>query len=365
MASEPFNLRKVIDQHMVKDFERMNAVRTAPRPDNGFYGPDSISWKMVDKRPASLMFGILRGAIEVLFDPKVAAATNGHSVLHYDPLTRARRSIMFFQMAIFGDTQSAIAAGRTLFRVHTHINGMDPVTGGRYDGTDLEMALWTHALGLVAIADCFDQFSSGLSATEKDQFVAENWPFAQLVGIAPENIPTTMDQCRDIALGWMPRMALGAYGLRDVDFLLRSPLTPAFPMAIAGPGLRIASRAFARKLTPDLLNLAHFHPSQVSMRLAEIALRTTAWATSGKTMRKGLTIISPEGMGMTLQALEADPDLPLADPELRKDLHLIVRSPGVGNKFSDFEHSPFVHDQAHSYDVEVPGDSHIRESVQA
>ncbi|WP_102144411.1 oxygenase MpaB family protein [Mycobacterium hubeiense] len=365
MAISLAEVRRIADQHLVKDMERMNAVRLAPRPDNGFYGPETITWRMTD-RPLCLMAGILRGAIEVLFDPKVAAATNGHSVMHYDPLTRARRSIMFFQMATFGDGESAIAAGRTLFRVHSHINGIDPVTGGRYDGTDLEMALWTHALGLVAISDCYDQFGRGLSKTEKDQFVAENWPFAQLVGIAPENIPTTMDQCRDIALGWMPRMALGVYGVRDVDFLLRSPMTPAWPMAVAGPVLRVAARAFARRLTPDLLELARFHPSRVSIRLAEVAIRAAVLATSGTNTRKALTVVSPEGMGMMLQALEADPHLPLADPKLREDLHLVVRRPGVGNKYSDFEHSPFVHDQAHSYDLERHDtDARNRESAHA
>ncbi len=344
-------VRKNVDQYLVKDVERMNAVRLAPRPDNGFYGPESLTWKLGNTSPLSLVLGIYRGAIEVLFDPRVAESVSTHSVMRNDPITRARRSIMFFQMASFGDSESAIRAGRTLFRVHSHINGVDPITGREYHGTDLEMALWTHALGIVSLAECYGQFGPGLTKSEKDRFAAENVPFAQLVGVDPKDVPLTFEGCREIALGWMPRMALGLKGVRDVDFLIRSPMEPAWPMTVGAPVLRVVATAVSRHLTPDLLEMARFHPSKVSVRLAELTVRAVATAQSKGALRNAATSVSPEGWGMMRQAFEADPNLPLADPKIRENLHLTVRQAGPGNKFSDMEHSPFVRDEAVTTDV--------------
>lgn len=222
MAAAVQSLRKIVDQHLVQDPARVAAVRNAPRPDNGFYGPQSITWQMMD-HPVAILLPILRGAIEVLFDTAVAESVSTHSVMQTDPLTRARRSITFFQMASFGDSESAIRAGRTLYRVHSHINGYDPISRSEYHGTDLDMARWTHALGLVGIIECYEQLGEGLSATEQELFVKENVPFAQLVGVAPEQAPMSVAECRKIAEGWHPQMALGSKGRADVDFLIRSP----------------------------------------------------------------------------------------------------------------------------------------------
>jgi hypothetical protein len=49
-----------------------------------------------------------------------------------------------------------------------------------------------------------------------------------------------------------------------------------------------------------------------------------------------------------LQAIEADPALPLADPAIREDLHLVVRRTGKGSRHSDMERSPFVSNEAHN-----------------
>ncbi|MFI6213394.1 oxygenase MpaB family protein [Nocardia brasiliensis] len=339
-------LRTIADQHLVKDPARVAEVRYAPRPDHGFYGPDSLTWRAAE-HPLSLVLAIYRGAIEVLFDPAVAESVSTHSVMETDPLTRARRSIMFFQMAAFGDSESATRAGRTLYRVHSHINGYDPISHQQYSGTDVGMALWTHSLGLVGIMECYEQFGEGFSASEKDEFIRENIPFAQLVGVAPEDAPTNLVEARKIAEDWYPQMALGLKGRSDVDFLLRSPRTPAWPMAVAGPVLRVVAVALARHLAPELRDMARFHPSEISIWLAEKVVRTVNQLVKlpGRSSRPAM-LVSPEGYGMMLNALEAPRDLPLADPALREDLHLRVRAAGPGNKHSDLEHSPFVQNQA-------------------
>ncbi|MFI6866734.1 oxygenase MpaB family protein [Nocardia sp. NPDC050406] len=353
MAINMAEVRKNFDQYLVKDTERMNAVRLAPRPDNGFYGPGTLNWELAEETPLAFILGIYRGAIEVLFDPQVAESVSTHSVMQSDTLTRARRSIMFFQMAAFGDSESAIRAGRTLYRVHSHINGFDPITMREYDGTSVEMALWTHALGIVAIADAFAQFGRPLSKAEKDRFAAENVPFAQLVGVDPKDVPTTFEGLREIALGWLPRMALGLKGTRDIDFLLRTPWNSPGVMSVAGPALRVVSIAMSRHLAPELLEMARFHPSKFSVRLAEIVVRAIVQVQGRGPLRDIVQIVSPEGWGMMRQAFEADPNLPLAAPEIRANAHLLVRQDGPGNKHSDLEHSPFVRDQATNTTLQV------------
>jgi uncharacterized protein (DUF2236 family) len=123
--------------------------------------------------------------------------------------------------------------------VHSHINGVDSITRQEYHATDVDYALWTHALGLVAMIDTYGQFGGGLTVAEQNRFVDENVAFAQLVGIAPEDAPRTVAGCRTIVDDWMPRMAYGLKGHQGVDFFVNPPYAPAWPMAVAGPGLRI------------------------------------------------------------------------------------------------------------------------------
>jgi len=72
-----------------------------PHEDYGFFGPDSVMWR-------------------VYTQPKV----------RYD------RTLAYFATVAFGDSRTAIEASATLVKVHSMAKGIEPISGKIYDAND-------------------------------------------------------------------------------------------------------------------------------------------------------------------------------------------------------------------------------------
>src|SRR4051812_25593617 len=98
--------------------------------DHGLFGPGSVTWR-VHSHPAMLIGG-LRALILQSLHPLALAGVVQHSDFRSAPLGRLRRTAAYVATTTFGDTAAAEAAAERVRRVHTRINGIDPVTGRRY-----------------------------------------------------------------------------------------------------------------------------------------------------------------------------------------------------------------------------------------
>src|SRR5215210_7592621 len=88
-----------------------------PHEDYGFFGPDSVTWK-VWTYPTSVTVGFQRSVVVEELDPALIAAVDATNAVRYRPRTRYDRTLRYFATVALGDTRSAIRASEVLVKVH-------------------------------------------------------------------------------------------------------------------------------------------------------------------------------------------------------------------------------------------------------
>ena len=108
-----------------------------------------------------------------------------------NPWKRLQRTLILTYTLTFGTKAEAHAAADKINEVHTRINGIDPVTGKRYDALDPELLLYVHAC-LVDSAILFEQLTVGaLDDAGRQRFHEEQMLAAELCLVPRELIPPT------------------------------------------------------------------------------------------------------------------------------------------------------------------------------
>src|ERR1700729_1856927 len=111
--------------------------------DDGFFGPGSVTWRM----SADLAGPIagLRSLMMQALHPLAMAGVDQHSGWREDPVGRLAATSAYVTMVSFGERAAAERAAARVRRIHTRVNGVDPVTGRRYEAGDPALLLWVHA----------------------------------------------------------------------------------------------------------------------------------------------------------------------------------------------------------------------------
>ncbi|MDT0200663.1 oxygenase MpaB family protein [Nocardioides sp. AE5] len=165
-----------------------------PHEDHGFFGPDSVTWK-VWSYPTSLTVGFQRAVVIEELDPALVAAVETTNDVRYRPRTRYDRTLRYFAMVAFGDTRSTSKAADVLVRIHSKAIGTDPVTGIRYDANDPDSQLWIHLTAWHSILKAYEMFGPGkLSAADEAQYWRECKIAAELQTCDQADIPTSREE---------------------------------------------------------------------------------------------------------------------------------------------------------------------------
>src|SRR3954453_15919658 len=164
--------------------------------DHGFFGPDSVTWK-VWSYPTSLTVGFQRAVVIEELDPALVAAVDKTQGIYARPRTRYDRTLRYFAMVAFADTRSTSQAADVLVKVHSKAVGTDPVTGKRYDANDPQSQLWIQLTGWHSILKAYEIYGPGkLSDAEERQYWAECAVAAELQTCSPDDIPRTRAELR-------------------------------------------------------------------------------------------------------------------------------------------------------------------------
>lgn len=183
------------------------AKRYDPPADYGFFGPDSVTWK-VWSYPTSFILGFVRSVTIEHLDPNLAAAVIQSGGVKYRPYTRYTRTLRYFGMVMFGATEPTAKAADVLVKIHSKAIGNDPVTHGTYDANQPSSQLWIHMTAWHSILRCYELYGPGrLSAEEEAQFWAECARAAELQTIDPATVPRSRDEVRQYFADWRPHLA--------------------------------------------------------------------------------------------------------------------------------------------------------------
>lgn len=162
------------------------------QPNEGIFGPSSISWKI--NRESALFLGAGRASLLQLAHPWVATALDQHSNLRSDPLARFHNTFKVVFTIIFGTLGQALAASQSLYKLHTRIQGEVPASAGafparsHYQANELGALSWVFAT-LVESAVIAYESVLPLSPDDKESYYGESKTLAMLFGISPAALP--------------------------------------------------------------------------------------------------------------------------------------------------------------------------------
>lgn len=208
-----------------------------PAHDQGYFGPDSVSWRI--HRDAAAVLGAGRALLTQALDPHVMDVFMANSDYRDDPWGRLRRTGDYFRDVIYGDTATAQKAGRHVRSLHARLQGVtDPADGRLYRAGDPDLLLWVHATAVDAFLTAFRRYGGLLPDREADRYVAEQVIAAELVGIARADAPTSLGELRDYLDG-VTGLRLTPGALEGMQMILFDPpipdwLLPAWMVLSAG-----------------------------------------------------------------------------------------------------------------------------------
>ena len=167
-----------------------------PHEDYGFFGPDSVTWK-VWSYPTSLTIGFQRAVVVEELDPSLVAAVDKTHDIYKRPRTRYDRTLRYFAMVAFADSRSTSHVADVLVKVHSKAIGTDPYSGQAYDANDPDSQLWIQLTGWHSILKAYETFGPGkLSPEEEAQYWAECAVAAELQTCSPDDIPRSREELR-------------------------------------------------------------------------------------------------------------------------------------------------------------------------
>ena len=211
------------------------------QPIHGIFGPSSISWKI--NRESALFLGAGRASLLQLAHPWVAAALDQHSNLRSDPLARFHNTFKVVFTTIFGTLQQALAASRSLYHLHTRIQGQVPTTvgafaaGSHYQANEVDALRWVFATLVESAVIAYESVLPPLSAAEKETYYGESKTLAMLFGIPPSCVAARLDRIRTLQPG-----SVGVrHARRQLPFAGDGASRPAWP-GIVGSGAALVSR---------------------------------------------------------------------------------------------------------------------------
>jgi uncharacterized protein (DUF2236 family) len=160
-----------------------------PHADHGFFGPDSVTWK-VWTYPSSIAVGFQRAIVIEELDPGLVASVDKTGAIRTRPRTRFDRTARYFSMVAFAGTQNTMKAADILVKVHSAGIGIEPNSGKPYDANDPQSQLWIHMTAWHSILYAYEKYGPGkLSPQEESRYWAECAIAAELQTCDPADIP--------------------------------------------------------------------------------------------------------------------------------------------------------------------------------
>lgn len=195
-------------------WRRGPAPAAAGPHDYGYFGPESVIWRVVAHpattvmgAQATLLFQIPHRELQAVVldhDRTLKTALGGRGQAR-QLVNRLQRTLGVPVPMIFGDTPSADRVAAHLRRFHTRMTGdMPDSSGARYDAQSQRMVVFAHVTLFHAFLRTYEALAfngtrrpTRLSDAERDRYFAELVPFAELMGAPASIVPDSVSAVRD------------------------------------------------------------------------------------------------------------------------------------------------------------------------
>jgi len=240
-----------------------------PRGDPGFFGPDSMAWK-VSANPVALAVGGVAAVILELAEPRVRSGVWDHSTFRTDPLARMQRTGEASMIVTYGPTAAAQARIDMVTRMHQRVSGVTP-EGQAYTALEPELMTWVHVTAGWGFLNAYRRYlEPGMSLADHDRYYAEGAALGRAFG-APEPpgsvaaVEALFDRMRPIL---RPHPIIG-------EFL--QIVSTTSPLGLAGRALQpLVVEAAIDLIPPDLQRRLELPVRPLRRQAAHVALKALA-----------------------------------------------------------------------------------------
>lgn len=194
-----------------------------PRQDQGYFGPDSVSWRL-SSDPSSKL-GLAVAVLLQSLNPGMMRLLSHVSAFNRDPVGRGQRTETYLDTVVFGDRAHADAAAAVVRRIHVQSRWTDPTTGDELHADTPAWQHWTHNTAVWGLLRAADVYGPALTPAEQDRYVVEQHTAAELLGLDPAALPST-------------RAALDAYIEAQQETMALTVPAAAFAKGLRKPSLR-------------------------------------------------------------------------------------------------------------------------------
>lgn len=208
-------------------------------PDAGFFGPDSVTWR-VWSYPTSTVMGFQRAVGIEELDPFLVAAVDATRRIREYPAKRYDYTVAYFATVAFADSRSVLRASQALTRIHARNTGIEPLSGERFDANNPDSQLWILITAWHSILKVYEMYGPGpLSAEEEAQYWAECAIAAELQTCDPASVPRSRDEVRAYFESVRPGLVTSPVAVSTMEYLINPiSLVPDLPR-ILRPGAAV------------------------------------------------------------------------------------------------------------------------------
>jgi uncharacterized protein (DUF2236 family) len=254
---------------------------TADEDRLGFFGPDSVSWR-IHSDPSFSVGGIRALLLQALHPVAMDGVHQFSAGFRTDPWPRLTRTAEYVATLTFGTRRDALRAVRRVRGMHAPLAGTEQSTGRSYRVDDPDLLLWVHSSEVDSLLSVARRAGVPLTDTDADRYVAEQVVAATLIGVPEADVPTTVEELGAYFERVRPELALTPPARAAYGFIVLPPmpgwvqlLTPARPgwAGLASLGVATLPR-WARRM----YGLPAFGLTEPAATAAVKALRQTALA---------------------------------------------------------------------------------------
>jgi uncharacterized protein (DUF2236 family) len=182
-----------------------------PTDDLGYFGPDSVTWR-VHAEPVTMVGG-LRALLLQALHPAAMRLLYEHSHFQDDTWARFQHTIRYVATVAFAPRAEVDAAAAHVRAVHAEL--------GVVDG---EQLAWVHACLVESFLAAASAAGLGLSAADRDRYVAEQVRAARLMLVPNELTPRDEAGMTAFLDGLRPTLALTPEARQAARFVVFPPL---------------------------------------------------------------------------------------------------------------------------------------------
>jgi uncharacterized protein (DUF2236 family) len=204
---------------LVSSRESAGFAPSAPRADQGFFGPGSVAWHVHGDFTTMLVGGVSALLLQMLH-PAALAGVWDHSDFRRDMAGRLRRTAYFLSGTTFGSRAQALELIARVRAIHDRVSGVLP-DGNAYSANDPELLTWVHVAGSRSFLVSYLRYGHRLSRAECDRYFAETAIIARELGAT--GVPTSQQAVEAYLIRMRPQLRVDDRTRAVAEALLRQP----------------------------------------------------------------------------------------------------------------------------------------------